>query len=200
MHRPRPEKGSSLPVGGRTGTRTQIFLTLCSWATSLRPGSLGQPPAETTGCLELGCAMGPQKWVRAGRETPLCATKGVRWSWRPDMESREADRSWGQGMPKDETQRQREGQGHRMYMGDYGCSQPPQRRWQPCQSMSRSPWSGPESPRPSSLNVLADETCPHMQGAGKHSPSWPAADSPAWGPWEALRALPSAANQHPQCC
>lgn len=185
---------------------THTFLTLSGplplFLGHLPEAWLPRPTSvETTGCPALYCVDRTQKrrWGM-GRETPLGTTKGVRWSWRPDRERGEVDRSWGQGTPKGETQRQTEGQGHTASMGDQGCSRPPQSNWRPCQPMSQSPWSGPESPRRSSPSTLAEETCPHMQGAGKHSPTWPDVDSPAWGPWEALRALPCAANQPPQCC
>lgn len=43
------------------------------------------------------------------------------------------------------------------------------------------------------------EARPHTLGAGKHSLTWPGVDSPAWGPREAVKALPSAANPLPPC-
>lgn len=94
----------------------------------------------------------------------------------------EVDRSWGQGRPQGETQGQAGGQGHRATESTRETSSKVAAALPP---MSQSPWSGPESPRPRSPAVRAEEAGPHTQELG---------NTPLPGPM--LTHLPGGPGRH----
>lgn len=95
----------------------------------------------------------------------------------------EVDRSWGQGRPQGETQGQAGGQGHRATESTQETSSEVAAALPPRESITLVQTREPQAVLPCCPGRGGRPT---HAGAGKHSPTWPDVDSPAWGPWEAL--------------